>query len=139
MSSMIRTIHVTEADRSRLRDLIASSRAGDDRDRPYLAVLESELDRAVVMSPDEIAPDVVTMNSHARLRAGRRSWIMTLVFPELADADGGCISVLAPMGAAVLGCRTGQRVEFRAPGDEDRSVEILEVLYQPEAAGDRHL
>lgn len=134
-----RTIHVTAIDMQRLRDLIGSARGGDNRDRPYLAVLGSELDRAVVLSQDEIAPDVVTMNSRVRLREGRRTWIMTLVFPELADPEEGCISVLAPLGAAILGCRVGQTVEFRLPGGEARSCDILGILYQPEAAGDRHL
>ena len=134
-----RTIHVTESDMLRLRDLISSTRGGDDRDQPYLTVLESELDRAVVLPPDQIAPDVFTMNSRVRLRDGRRTWIMTLVFPELADPEEGCISVLAPLGAAILGCRVGHPVEFRVPGGETRSCDILSVLYQPEAAGDRHL
>lgn len=134
-----RTIHVTESDMLRLRDLIQSQQHGDNRDRPYLSVLRSELDRAVVRSPDEIAPDVVTMNSRVRLRDGRRTWTMTLVFPELADPDGGNISVLAPLGAATLGCRVGERVEFRVPDGETRSCEIVGLLYQPEAAGDRHL
>ncbi|MBX3379066.1 MAG: nucleoside diphosphate kinase regulator [Phycisphaeraceae bacterium] len=134
-----RTIHVTESDMLRLRNVINSIRGDDDRDRPYLKVLESELDRAVVLSPDQIAPDVVTMNSRARLRDGRRTWTMTLVFPELADSEEGCISILAPLGAAILGCRVGQSVEFRVPDGETRSCDILSVLYQPEAAGDRHL
>lgn len=134
-----RTIHVTEGDMHRLRELIAFARSGDDRDRPYLGMLESELDRAVVLSLDQIAPDVVTMNSRVRLRDGRRTWNMTLVFPELADPEEGNISVLAPLGAAILGCRVGQPVEFRVPGGETRSCDILSVLYQPEAAGDRHL
>lgn len=134
-----RTIHVTESDMHRLRDLIRSARSGDSRDQHYLSVLESELDQAVVLSPDQIAPDVVTMNSRARLRDGRRTWVMTLVFPELADPEAGNISVLAPLGAAILGCRVGQPVKFRVPGGETRSCDILSVLYQPEAAGDRHL
>jgi regulator of nucleoside diphosphate kinase len=134
-----RTIHVTESDMHRLRDLISSAHSGDNRDRPYLSALASELDQAVVLSPDEIAPDVVTMNSRVRLRDGRRTWIMTLVFPELAEPDEGNISVLAPLGAAILGCGVGQRVTFRVPDGETRSCDILAVLYQPEAAGDRHL
>jgi regulator of nucleoside diphosphate kinase len=134
-----RTIHVTESDMQRLRDLIGSARSGDARDQQYLAVLESELDKAVVMSPDAIAPDVVTMNSRVRVRDGRRTWIMTLVFPELADPEVGNGSVLAPLGAAILGCRIGQSVTFRVPGGETRSCDVLGVLYQPEAAGDRHL
>lgn len=137
-----RTIHVTYQDMERLRALIASSNAsagGDDRDRPYLVTLAAELNRAVVVGPDEVPPDVVTMNSRIRLRDGRRTWTMTLVFPEKADPEDDRISVLAPLGAAILGCRVGQPVTFRVPGGAERSCDILSVLYQPEAAGDLHL
>lgn len=136
-----RTIHVTQHDMERLRALIASTNGGrvDDRDRPYLAALARELDQAVVVGPDEVPPDVVTMNSRARLRDGRRTWTMTLVFPEDANPEEGAISVLAPLGAALLGCRVGQAVRFRVPGGAERACDILSVLYQPEAAGDLHL
>ena len=136
-----RTIHVTQHDMERLRALIASTNGGrgDDRDRPYLATLARQLDQAVVVGPDEVPPDVVTMNSRARLRDGRRTWIMTLVFPEDAVPEEGAISVLAPLGAALLGCRVGQTVSFRVPGGAERACDILSVLYQPEAAGDLHL
>lgn len=137
-----RTIHVTHQDMERLRALIVSSgdpTIGDDRDRPYLTTLAADLDRAVVVGPDEVPPDVVTMNSRIRLRDGRRTWTMTLVFPEKADPEEDRISVLAPLGAAILGCRVGQPVTFRVPGGAERSCDILSVLYQPEAAGDLHL
>lgn len=133
-----RTIYVTADDMGRLRALIKSAQGADDRDRPYLTALAAELDRATVMCPHEVAPDVVTMNSRVRLHDGRRGWIMTLVFPEEADPEQGKISVLAPLGAAILGCRVGQRVEFRVPNGDVRSCEILNVLYQPEAAGNLH-
>jgi regulator of nucleoside diphosphate kinase len=136
-----RTIHVTQHDMERLRALIASTNGGrgDDRDRPYLATLTAELDQAVVVGPDEVPPDVVTMNSRVRLRDGRRTWVMTLVFPEDANPEEGSISVLAPLGAALLGFRVGQTVTFRVPGGAERACDILSVLYQPEAAGDLHL
>lgn len=137
-----RTMHVTSQDMQRLRSLIAPSHPamrGDDRDRPYLTLLKAELDRAVVVAPDEIPPDIVTMNSRIRLRDGRRTWIMSLAFPEDADPEEGRISVLAPLGAAILGCRVGQNVSFRVPGGAERSCDILSVLYQPEAAGHLHL
>lgn len=137
-----RTIHVTQHDMERLRALIESSKSharGDDRDRPYLVTLAAELDRAVVVGAEEIPPDVVTMNSRIRLRDGRRTWTMTLVFPENADPEDDRLSVLAPLGAAILGCRVGQQVTFRVPGGAARTCEILNVLYQPEAAGDLHL
>lgn len=139
-----RTIHVTQHDMERLRALIASihgvrGAGADARDRPYLVMLSAELDQAVVVGHDEVPPDVVTMNSRVRLRDGRRTWIMTLVFPEDANPEEGAISVLAPLGAALLGCRVGQTVRFRVPGGAERTCEILSVLYQPEAAGDLHL
>lgn len=137
-----RTIHVTQHDMERLLALIASSNTragGDNRDRPYLATLAAELSRAVVVGPDEVPPDTVTMNSRVRLRDGRRTWTLTLVFPEKADPEDDRISVLAPLGAALLGCRVGQPVTFRVPGGEERSCDILSVLYQPEAAGHLHL
>lgn len=137
-----RIIHVTQNDMERLRALITASNAGlrgDNRDRPFLATLASELDRAVVIVADDLPPDVVTMNSRVRLRDGRRTWVMSLVFPENADPEEGSISVLAPLGAALLGCRVGQHVTFRVPGGAERSCDILSVLYQPEAAGDMHL
>jgi regulator of nucleoside diphosphate kinase len=136
-----RSIHITEPDMARLRALVSGARPGragrtaHDLDRPYLAVLAAELDRAVVVSPEEIPRDVVTMNSRVRLRDGRRSWIMTLVFPEQADPELDQISVLAPIGAAVLGARVGQRIDFRVPGGGARSCEVTGVLYQPETAG----
>lgn len=129
-----RTISITGPDMQRLRDLVRSADA-NDRDRPYLAVLRTELERAAVVAPDQVPSDVVTMNSQVRLRDGRRTWTITLVYPEEADAEHGRISVLAPLGAAILGCRVGDRVEFRVPGGELRSCDILSVEYQPEAAG----
>lgn len=129
-----RTISITGPDMQRLRDLVRSADA-NDRDRPYLAALRTELERAAVVAPDQVPSDVVTMNSQVRLRDGRRTWTITLVYPEEADAEHGRISVLAPLGAAILGCRVGDRVEFRVPGGELRSCDILSVEYQPEAAG----
>lgn len=137
-----RTVYVTGQDMQRLRALITSAGSGggsDDRDRPYLVTLSAELDRAIVVAPEALPADVVSMNSRVRLRDGRRTWTMTLVFPENADPEAGSISVLAPLGAAILGCRVGQSVSFRVPGGTDRSCDILGVLYQPEAAGDFHL
>lgn len=131
-----RIIHVTAADMQRLRALIKEISGEDERDRPYLAVLADELKRATIMPPDAVPPDVVTMNSRIRLRDGRQTWIMTLVFPEDADPEEGQISVMAPLGAAILGCRVGQRVTFRVPNGQTRSCEILSILYQPEAAGE---
>ncbi len=129
-----RTIHITAGDMQRLGELVSGPHS-DMRDRPYLTALKTELTRATVVEPSEIPADVVTMNSQVRLRDGRRTWNVTLVFPEAADAELDQISVLAPLGAALLGCRAGQRVEFRVPGGQMRACDVLSIVYQPEAAG----
>jgi len=133
-----RTIHVTRHDLARLREILDEAQSPHEMDRPYLASLRGAIEHAVELSPAQIAPDVVTMNSRVRLRDGRRTWTLTLVFPEDADAESGRISVLAPLGAAILGARVGERVEFRVPGGA-RECSVLGVLYQPEAAGDTGL
>lgn len=140
--SMDRTIYITRQDMERLRFLIESHKsrkARDDRDRPYLWTLGAELDRAVVIGADEVPPDVVTMNSRIRLQDGPKAWIVTLVFPEDANPELDRISVLAPLGAALLGCRATSTISFRVPSGTVRTCDLLSVLYQPEAAGDSHL
>lgn len=135
-----RQIHITEQDMKRLRELLRGTRDPYGKDRPYLEALRAELDRAKIVASDDVNPDVVTMNSTVRVRdpeAGR-SVTLTLVFPEDADAQEDRISVVAPLGAALLGYRVGDRVSFRVPAGV-RTCKILEVLYQPEAAGHLHL
>lgn len=135
-----RKILITDRDMQRLRELLRVTSDPYGKDRPYLEVLRTELDRAKVVAADNIDADVVTMNSTVRVRdpENGRSTALTLVFPENADPQADRISVIAPLGAALLGYRVGDRVSFRVPTGL-RTCEILEVLYQPEAAGDLHL
>jgi len=99
-------------------------------------VLQRELERACLIQPEEIPPDVVTMRSQVRLVDvnTEQEMLCTLVFPEDALATDGSISVLAPVGAAILGCSVGDVVRFQTPRAV-RTLRIVEVLYQPEAAG----
>ena len=132
-----RDIWVTDADLARLRQLLEAARTGSARDREHLDPLAEELGRAHVVPASDIPPDVVTMHSRLRLRdldAGK-DMVFTLVFPSDADADQGKISVLAPLGTAVLGFRRGDTFEWHVPG-RVRRLQVAEVLYQPEAAGD---
>jgi regulator of nucleoside diphosphate kinase len=80
------------------------------------------------------------MNSTVRVRDcdGGRTTTLTLVFPEDANPQADRISVIAPLGAALLGYRVGDRISFKVPTGS-RACEIVEVVYQPEAAGDLHL
>jgi len=128
-------IFITETDRERLQTLIAKQRV--EATGRHVATLQAELDRAVVVQPREVTPDVVTMRSTVELTdldtGGTETH--TLVFPEEADIEQGKLSVLAPIGTAILGCRVGDELEWTVPAGT-RRLRVAKVLYQPEAAED---
>jgi regulator of nucleoside diphosphate kinase len=128
-------IFITETDYDKLRRLIAGRRSSG-ADAEHLNELEQELERAEVLDDKEtVPPDVVTMNSQVRLMdldSGEIK-VYTLIFPTQARAENG-LSVLAPIGTAILGYRVGSVIEWRVPKGV-RRLKVLEVLFQPEAAG----
>jgi regulator of nucleoside diphosphate kinase len=132
-----RKIHITEFDLMRLRSLIVEARYSNYRGTPYLDNLVKELDRAIVVPSKEVPPDVITMNSQVRLRDldTGEEMIYTLVFPEDGNISQGKVSVLAPIGTAMLGYQVGETFEWEVPAG-NRKIKIEEILYQPEAAGD---
>ena len=135
-----RDIYITEFDLNRLRDVLQARINAKVRDRDHLHSLENELDRAHVVDPSEIPHDVVTMNSQVRIEdvdTGKEN-VYTLVFPSDADIAEHKLSVLAPLGTALLGSRAGGTVNWPVPAGM-RTMRIREVLYQPEAAGAYHL
>jgi regulator of nucleoside diphosphate kinase len=134
-------VYITEADLDRLRTLIAVMRnAGYDQVREDLDRLEEELDRAEIVTPQSIPPNVITMRSRVRLRdvVSGQEKVYSLVFPNEADLNQGKISVLAPIGTAMLGYQVGEIIEWDVPAGLKRFT-VEEVLYQPEGAGDYHL
>lgn len=102
--------------------------------------LEAELDRAEVMEPRDIPPTVVTMNSTVRFKveSSAEEFSLTLVYPQDMDAKGGNISILAPVGSALLGLSQGDEIEWPKPGGGVLRVRIEEIIYQPERAGEYH-
>ena len=105
-----------------------------------VATLERELGRGRVVPPTGVPRGVVTMNSRVRFRdlGTGEAETYTLVYPADADVEQAKLSVLAPLGAALLGSKAGDVVECGTPGGV-RKLKIERVLYQPEAAGDFHL
>ncbi|MEO8196820.1 MAG: nucleoside diphosphate kinase regulator [Thermoanaerobaculia bacterium] len=130
-----RNIFVTAEDRKRLVAILQRPTA--DRDIEDVRELVVEIQRATVMPAAEIPPDVITMNSKTRLLDLDQNAILeyTLVYPQEADFAEGKISVLAPIGAAMLGYRVGDEIEWTVPAGL-RRLRVEAVLYQPEAAGD---
>lgn len=134
-----RRIFITAFDKKRLDELISVAREFGGQARKDLDGLAAELARANVVESKKIPADVVTMNSKVVLHDLDTSEDETyeLVFPNEANADSGAISVLAPIGTAILGYRVGDSVEWPVPSGL-RRIRIDKVLYQPEAAGDFH-
>lgn len=100
-----------------------------------LETLESEIDRARIVSHKRIPPNVVTMNSKVRVldETTEREFRVTLVYPQDAG-EAETVSVLAPVGMALLGLKTGQRIEWTSPQCRPLKLKVLEVFYQPEAS-----
>jgi regulator of nucleoside diphosphate kinase len=129
-------IYITSSDRQRLSELLEVAKSLHFRDRGDLAALEVELGRATIVDAKEVPADVITMNSMAELfdlDTGEKV-TFTVVFPPNANVDQGRISVLAPLGAAMLGYRVGDEFEWKVPYGI-RRFKVTEVHYQPEAAG----
>ena len=132
---MAHAIYITANDAEKLRDLISNAQRGDYRNSPYLQMLSKELARAIIIQEDSVPPDVITMSSQVSLvdiDTGEEM-LYTLVFPEEADAIQGKISVLAPIGTAMLGYRVGDEFEWDTPGGK-RKIRVENVIFQPEAS-----
>jgi regulator of nucleoside diphosphate kinase len=135
-----RDIYITEYDLTRLKELLQVGISFAERDRESLESLQGELDRAHIVEPTAVPHDVVTMHSRVRLKdlETNEEMLYTLVFPSEANVEQRKISILAPIGTAMLGYRVGDEVQWRVPGGM-RRFRIDEILYQPEAAGQYHL
>lgn len=132
------SIILTRLDVQRLERLMDNL----DDSLPGVVALQEELDRAEsVVGHDEVSAGVVTMNSrvHCREQGSGKDYHLTLVYPKDANADEGKISILAPVGSALLGLQVGQHINWPAPGGKTLKLELLEVEYQPEAAGNYDL
>lgn len=135
-----RIIQITELDRKRLLDLIQEAQSGEYRKSIYLDQLRGELERAQIIAPQEIPGDVITMNSTVALTdldTGEEE-TYTLVYPENADMTQGKVSILAPIGTAMLGYRVGDVFEWEVPAGK-RRLKVTKIHYQPEASGNYDL
>lgn len=130
------SIVLTRLDIQRLNEVL------DTLDGPVdlLDALENEIQRAKTVGHDRVGADVITMNSRVRFtdETSGREMVLTLVYPEKAGAEGS-ISVLAPVGIALLGLKKGQSIDWTVPNGRQLKLKIIDIEYQPEASGDFHL
>lgn len=124
---------VSRFDRDRIERLL--DKVGP---RPDLDALREEIERAEIVEPDAVPANVVTMNSVVRFvdEDSDRESEVKLVFPGHADVEGSRISVLAPVGSALLGLSVGDSIDWPLPRGQTRRLRVVAVTYQPETAGD---
>jgi regulator of nucleoside diphosphate kinase len=130
-----RPIVVTRPDHDRLRLLIETVRARRRWEEMHLLALAEELESAEIVEPDSVPADVVTMRSRVRVLdmvSGQAS-TYTICYPTEANLEAGRLSVLAPIGTALLGYREGDVVEWPVPGGV-RVLKIEKLEHQPESA-----
>lgn len=126
-------IIVSSLDMDRIEALIEKM----SRITPEVEQLENELDRATIVAPEAMPANVVSMNSTVRFKfvGDNKVFEKTLVYPHDLKSEEQ-VSIFAPVGSALLGLAVGQSLNWPMPNSQSRTVEILEVLYQPERAGD---
>ncbi len=107
---------------------------------PGKAELQAELDRADVVDPQDIPPQVVTMNSTVRFSMVEtgKEFCLTLVYPRDMDGSADKLSIFAPVGSALLGLSVGDELAWPGPGGKSMTVQVKDIVYQPESAGELH-
>lgn len=130
-------IIISSLDAERLENLLETLPATYSAGR---TALEAELARATIVEPKDMPPHVVTMNSTVRFTVTTSSeeFELTLVYPKDADTSGKTVSILAPVGSALLGLSQGDEIEWAKPNGELTQVKVTAITYQPERTGSLH-
>ena len=128
-------ITISTLDFARLQALLNTPAASA---QPELEHLRSELDRAEVVEPEAMPPDVATMNSTIKfvIEPSGKEFELTLSYPDDTRGEAGRISILAPVGSALLGLAVGQDIEWPVPGGKTIRARVLAISYQPERSGE---
>lgn len=127
---------LTELDHVRLLNLLRRDSRDEGSTLPWNALADL-LDASDLVPSTEVSADIITMHSQVELRdvqTGQRT-TLTLCYPMGADAAAGLVSVLTPVGSALLGMRVGSVARWNSPGGDERAAEIVAVLFQPESSG----
>lgn len=131
-------IYITDIDLERIKRNLAKMSRNAQASDAAVKRLEAELFRTHVIESSKIPEDVVTMNSKVLLQLDEEDMEVSLVYPEDADHARRKLSILSPIGTAIVGYREGCVFDWELPSGMSR-IHIKKVLYQPEAAGDYHL
>ena len=129
---------ITELDAARIRELAARSAVSRNGLDSLLGLMEMVTGQAHIVPGRRIPPDVVTVNSALSYRDEATGEVrrVTLVYPHESSIAEGQISILSPVGRALLGLPVGRTAAVELPDGSTREIRILELHYQPEAAGE---
>lgn len=135
-----RRIYITETDAARLKEMISVNREVNGENEPLLCKLEEKLDSVRLCHAENISERVVTMNTVSRVMFSNTEGetVFWLGYPHAINYDGKKLSILTPIGVALLGSRVGDSVEWETPAGCGELI-VKDILYQPEACGDYHL
>lgn len=136
--SVSSAIFITEFDKERLQKFISEENAYS-KDEKTLEHLEKELGKAIIIPPQELPKNIVSMNSTAVIDLDGKEWEVDLVFTQESDWTNNKLSIFSPIGTAIIGYKEGDIVEWELPTGEKTQIHIKEVVYQPEAAGNLSL
>ena len=128
------SLYITTADKEKLMKMIDKEKEKSVKTSAYANNLEKEIRKAAITDPGQLPVDVITMNTKVVLIMDDSEEEVTLVYPEEADFKLNKISVLSPIGTAILGYREGDIILWHIPNGSVRII-IKKVLYQPEASG----
>lgn len=133
------SIVITSHDLERLENLL-NTIPNEEKDFAGKTSLGVELERAVIVDSKLLPNNIVSMNSLVRftVSSSKESFALTLVYPKDMKKDGSTISILAPVGSAMLGLKEGDQIDWPSPDGKPVKVIIERVLYQPERSGDLH-
>ncbi|MFC0179730.1 nucleoside diphosphate kinase regulator [Thorsellia kenyensis] len=130
-------IIINELDAERLDDILSQPQFANTA---VASALNEELDRADIVQPKYVPDDIVSMNSQVTFidLNSNEELTRTLVYPANAKDSSVHISIMAPIGAALLGLRVGDEITWALPNGVETKIKVKALLYQPESAGDLH-
>lgn len=130
---MSEKIYITNHDQRELKELLTTQISNAEALGPHVRKLENEIRKAMVIQDEQVNPDLITMDSHVRISLDGSDMELWLVYPKDADVNENKVSVLSPIGTAILGYSKGDVIQWEVPSG-NTEIHIVDILYQPESA-----
>ena len=137
MHNIMKKVTLTKNDYTRIYKAITDAKNSKTINSNEAEKLLSELSKAEIVSSEKIDKDVVTMNSEVKLffENTQKEQSFKIVYPQDANLKENKISIFSPIATALIGYKIGDEIEWIVPGGMTK-IKIVDLIYQPEAAGD---